>query len=84
MMMEEPLRKPLFIHSQDWYIPSVCVDCPDFNLVPLPEGAVAYCNRVEDDKKCLFGSAEERMGLRDDLSASELLDIEPMAPIEAD
>ena len=84
MMMEEPLRKPLFIHSQDWYIPSVCVDCPDFNFVPLPEGAVAYCNRIEEGSKCMFGSADERNGLRDELSARELLDIEPIAPIEAE
>jgi hypothetical protein len=83
-MMEEPLRKPLFIHSQDWYIPSVCVDCPDFNFVPLPEGAVAYCNKVEDDKKCMFGPADERTGLRDDLTARQLLDLEPMMPVEAD
>jgi len=83
-MMEEPLRKPLFIHSQDWYMPSVCVDCPDFNFVPLPEGAVAYCNKVENDKGCMFSPADERMGLKDDLSARQLLDIEPMMPVEAD
>ena len=76
-MMEEPLRKPLFIHSQDWYLPSVCVDCPDFKFVPLPEGAAAYCNRVEVDRKCMFG---ERVGLRDNLKRM----LAPIAPIEAD
>ena len=57
-MREELPQKPLFIHTQDWYRTTVCVDCPEFNLVPLPEGAVAFCNQVEDNKSCIFYHTE--------------------------
>ena len=81
--MEETLKKPLFIHSQEWYIPSVCVDCPEFNFVPLPEGAVAYCNRVEENRNCLFSPADGG-GELVELDTKALLDMAPLAPVEAE
>ncbi|MCW3978858.1 MAG: hypothetical protein NWF12_03855 [Candidatus Bathyarchaeota archaeon] len=81
-MREELPKKPLFIHTQDWYRTTVCVDCPEFNFVPLPEGAVAYCNRVEDDKSCIFyhtesGDEENR------LDTQTLLNLESVQRVEA-
>jgi len=80
-MGEKMPRKPLFIHAQDWYRATVCVDCPEFNFVPLLKGAVAYCDRVEEDKVCIFHPDEGEK--EDGLDASTLLDLEIQPRIEA-
>lgn len=75
-------KKPIFIQTQDWYRTTVCVDCPEFNFVPLPEGAVAYCNRIEDGKSCIFYQTEngdEEKGL----DTQTLLNLEAVPRIEA-
>ena len=79
--MEGALKKPLFIHAQDWYRPNICVDCPEFNFVPLPEGAVAYCNRIEKDYQCVFRAIE---GEKTPDPATILLEMEAAQPVEAD
>ena len=81
-MREETLRKPLFIHTQDWYRTTDCVDCHEFRFVPLPEGAVAYCRQVEDERNCIFSHAEE--GDERGLDTQTLLDLESVPRIEAD
>ena len=58
LKMKGALKKPLFVHAQDWYRPSICVDCPEFNFVPLSEGGVAYCIRIENDCQCIFKAIE--------------------------
>jgi hypothetical protein len=83
MMKEEALRKPLFIHAQDWYIPAVCVDCPEFNFIPLPEGAVAFCRRIEEDLNCLFHPVDKDRDEKNEFSTTPLLNLESLKPIEA-
>ena len=51
--MKDVPKRALFIQAQEWYKPE-CADCPEFNFVPLHEGAVAYCNRMENKKACIF------------------------------
>jgi len=82
--LEGALRKPLFIHAQDWYKPAICVDCPEFKFVALPEGAVAYCNRVEDDRSCIFQPVEEDRNGTKEPGLQTLLDIEVVQEIQAD
>jgi len=57
-LKEGALRKPLFIRAQDWYKAGVCVDCPEYKLISLPEGAVAYCNLIEENRSCTYHPAE--------------------------
>ena len=59
--MKGALKKPLFIHAQNWYRPSVCVDCPEFHFMPLSEGGVAYCIRIENDCQCIFKAIEGKV-----------------------
>jgi len=51
-MKREALKMPVFVYAQSWYKPEACSECPEFNFVLLPEGAAAFCDRIEDDKQC--------------------------------
>jgi hypothetical protein len=56
--MKDIPKRALFIHAQEWYKLD-CADCPEFNFVPLPEGAVAYCNRMENKNACIFSRGKK-------------------------
>jgi len=51
-MKRETLKMPVFVYAQNWYKPEACSECPEFNFVLLPEGAAAFCDHIEDDKRC--------------------------------
>jgi hypothetical protein len=76
----ETLSKPILIHDQDWYKTAVCIDCPEFNFIPLPEGGAGFCNRIEGNRPCMFESNEAD----GDDDTSMLLDVENVPVVQAD
>ena len=79
-MRDEPLKKPLFVYAQNWYKPAVCGECPEFNFVLLPEGAAAFCSRMENDKPCVVSELEDT---EIDLQSTARLTLETLSPLEA-
>ena len=51
--MEETPRKLIFLKIHGWYEPIKCKDCVHFNFIPLTEGALVYCKKIEDDESCI-------------------------------
>jgi hypothetical protein len=51
-MKEELPKKMLFIQAQEWYNSKICSECAEFNLFPLPNGVIAFCNLMENDEIC--------------------------------
>jgi hypothetical protein len=78
----ESLRKPILVHDQEWYRTAICIDCPEFKFIPLPEGCAGFCVRVEEDKPCIFTNPETSDGEESD--ASILLEIENMLITQTD
>jgi hypothetical protein len=76
-LKDEPLKKPLFVYAQNWYKPSTCAECKEFNFVLLPEGAAAYCNLIEEDKPCNTPELDE---LDIDLQSTARLALETLSP----
>jgi len=78
----ESLRKPILVHDQEWYRTAICIDCPEFKFIPLPEGGAGFCVRVEADKPCLFASSERSDG--EDSDSYVLLEMENTPLIQTD
>jgi len=72
-MKREILKMPVFVYAQSWYKPEVCSECPAFNFVLLPEGAAAFCDRIEDGKQCT-----REMDLELDLQSSARVALEAL------
>jgi hypothetical protein len=72
--MQETLRKLIFVQVHDWYESSLCETCVEFNYILLPEGATAFCNRVENDKPCRYRKRKTE-GERENSSTSPLLKV---------
>jgi len=77
----ETLSKPILIHDQDWYKTAVCIDCPEFNFIPLPEGGAGFCNRIEGNRPCMF--SESGAEGDDDSDTSMLLDMGTVPAVQA-
>ena len=73
-MKRETLKMPVFVYAQSWYKPEACSECPEFNFVLLPEGAAAFCDRIEDDKQCT-----REMDLELDLHSSARVALEALS-----
>ena len=78
----ESLRKPILVHDQDWYRTAICIDCPEFKFIPLPEGGAGFCARIEADKPCLFSSSERKDDENSD--SSILMEMEDLPLIQTD
>ena len=75
--MREALKKPVFVHAQNWYKPGACADCKEFNFVLLPDGAAAYCEKIEEDQCCILNGMEEQ---ELELHTSTLVTLEALSP----
>jgi hypothetical protein len=80
-IVEETPRKLIFLKIHGWYEPIKCKDCVHFNFIPLTEGAVVFCKKIEDDESCI-GRERESMIKKEMNVISPLMEFNEIPQIE--